>query len=155
MPHLVDGTVVAPIRSNLEIAGWALARKGIETIEIAIDGHRVTNARTGIRRIDVQRAFPMWDGALTAGFSTMLPHRSLTSGRHSVTITAQDKVGHTTKTEFRITVEDAPDADGPWALRRKMPLAEVDLLSRAHYSEASTKPLFAVILVVPDGKSSN
>jgi len=150
LPQLIDGAVVAPIRGNLEIAGWALARKGVDSIDISIDGVRVKTVSSGIRRIDVQRALPTWDGALTAGFATLLPYRSMLRGPHNVSITVRDTVGQTATSDFRLVVEDAPDAEGPWALRRKMALAEVDLFSRP-FLNIRNRPSFAVVLVMKPG----
>ena len=150
LPQLIGGAVVTPIRSNLEIAGWGLARRGMASIEIAIDGERVTSAYTGIRRLDVQRAFPDWDGALTAGFSALLPHRTLPKGRHTVAIALRDLAGQEARAEFRIEVEDAPDADGPWSLRRRMTPAEIDLLARPMLG-AGRQPSFVVVLPLPFG----
>lgn len=150
LPPLIGGAVVTPIRSNLEIAGWGLARRGMASIEIAIDGERVTSAYTGIRRRDVQRAFPDWDGALTAGFSALLPHRVLPKGRHTVAIALRDQAGQTARTEFRIEVEDAPDADGPWSLRRRMTPAEIDLAARSMLGTGQ-RPSFILVLPLPFG----
>jgi O-antigen biosynthesis protein len=130
LPKIIDGKVVAPIRGNLEIAGWALAREGVDRVDILIDRQRLASVHTGIARPDVQTAFSGWEGALTAGFSSILPNRSMRSGEHVVTVALYDKAGQATESEFRIAVEEAPDADGPWALRRRMSPVEIDLLSR-------------------------
>jgi ADP-heptose:LPS heptosyltransferase/GT2 family glycosyltransferase len=150
LPKLIGGRVVAPIRGNLEIVGWALAHGGPATIDIAIDGERIKSAHTGIRRLDVQRAHPDWDGALTAGFSALLPHRSLPSGEHSVSIALRGPAGQTARSEFRIEVEDAPDADGPWALRRRMTSAEINLLSRPLLG-IRHRPSFGIVLPLLSG----
>ncbi len=153
VPKLVDGTVATPIRNNLEIAGWALARRGVTSIDIAIDGERITSAYTGIRRLDVQRAFPNWDGAITAGFSALLPHRTLPKGQHTIGIALRDRSGEVSRSEFRIEVEDAPDTDGPWSLRRRMSPAEIDLLSRPLLGIAE-RPSFGVLLPLPPGEKA-
>jgi ADP-heptose:LPS heptosyltransferase/GT2 family glycosyltransferase len=150
LPPLIGGAVATPIRSNLEIAGWGLSRRGTVSIDIAIDGERVTSAYTGIRRLDVQRSFPDWDGALTAGFSALLPHRTLPKGPHTVSIVLRDQAGQAARAEFRIEVEDAPDTDGPWSLRRRMTPAEIDLLARPLLG-ASQRPSFVVVLPLPLG----
>ena len=150
LPRLVGGTVVAPIRGNLEVVGWALARQGVASINIAIDGQQIKSVYTGIRRIDVQRAFPSWDGALTAGFSALVPHRTLPKGTHTVSISLHDQTGQVARAEFRIDVEDAPDADGPWSLRRRMTPAEIDVLSRPLVG-ISQRPSFGVVLPLPLG----
>lgn len=150
VPTLVDGTVATPVRGNLEIAGWALARRGVAAIDIAIDGVRMQSATTGIRRPDVQRAHPDWDETLTAGFTALLPKRSLPKGRHSVSIALRDQAGRMAHLEFRVEVEDAPDTDGPWALRRRMTLAEIELQARPLLG-ITQQPSFALVLPLPRG----
>ncbi len=150
LPKLVDGAVATPIRSNLDIAGWALARRGVASIDISIDGERIKSAYTGIRRLDVQRAFPNWEGAITAGFSALLPHRTLPKGQHTITIALRDQSGEAARSEFRIEVEDAPDGVGPWSLRRRMSPGEIDLLSRPLLG-MSQRPSFGVVLPLMQG----
>ena len=59
-PALVGGVMEMPLRGNLEIGGWALARAGVAAIEIAIDGVPMANADYGVRRLDIQASFPNW-----------------------------------------------------------------------------------------------
>ena len=146
-PHLIGGAAEAPVRGNLEIGGWALAKAGVAAIEIAIDGTAVVRADYGLRRLDVQAAFPDWDDALASGFQASLPHRMLPKGAHRVLVTLRDKSGGTTSTEFAITVEELTDAPGPWALRRKMGAAEKDLYRRL-LEHRGRPPIFAVMLRV-------
>ena len=150
LPQIVDGRVVTPIRSNLEIVGWALCRDGQPTLEIAIAGQSLKSFSTGIHRSDVKRAFPDRKGALTAGFSALLPHRSLPKGQHSVAVLVRDQSGHSTRSEFWIDVEEAPDAGGPWALRRRMTPAEITILGRP-LEGAPQQPVFGVLLPLPSG----
>ncbi len=149
LPPLIGGLLGAPVRGDLEIVGWALARREAASIDIGIDGEHVISANTGIRRPDVQRAFPDRSDALTAGFSAILPHRSLPKGRHLVSVALRDKAGQTSRTEFRIEVEEAPDADGPWELRRRMTQAEINVLGRP-LAAAVHPPSFGILLPVAD-----
>ena len=110
-----------------EITGWALARARVAAVEIAIAGQSVAVADHGLRRLDIRAAFPDWEGSLGSGFSAVLPHRILPSGTHTVTVTLRDNGGGTLGTEFRIDVEELPEATGPWSLRRRMPHGEADL----------------------------
>ena len=148
LPRVVDGKVVEPVRGNLEIVGWALARTGAATLEIELDGNRLKSVSTGIRRIDVQRAFPSWEGALTAGFSALVPHHSLPKGPHVVAVSLRDQKGQVARSEFRIDVEDAPDVEGPWALRTRMTAAEVNTLSQP-FATRHERPTFTVVLSAP------
>jgi len=145
LPLLVGGGLAAPVRGSLEIIGWALARHGIASIDVAIDGLRMKSVHTGIRRTDVQRAFPGWEGALTAGFSALLPQHSLPKGQHTVLVSLLDQTGKLARSEFRIEVEDVPDAGGPWALRRRMAPAEIDVRSRPLLGRGD-RPSFGILL---------
>jgi ADP-heptose:LPS heptosyltransferase/GT2 family glycosyltransferase len=146
-PYLIGGAAEAPVRGNLEISGWALAKAGVAVIEIAIDGTAVVRADYGLRRLDIQAAFPDWDDALASGYQVLLPHRILPNGAHRVLVTLRDKSGGTTSTEFAITVEELTDLPGPWALRRKMGQAEIDLYRRI-LEHRGRQPMFAVMLPV-------
>src|SRR5439155_14511885 len=74
-PRLIDGAVEAPVRGNLEITGWALAKAGVGAIEISVDGKPIALADYGLRRLDIRANFPDWNGALTSGYQALLPHR--------------------------------------------------------------------------------
>ncbi len=146
-PHLIAGSVETPIRGNLEISGWALARAGVAAIAIAIDGAPIALADYGLRRLDIRAAFPDWNDALTSGYQALLPHRILPKGSHTVSVALRDKVGRTTSAEFAIAVEELADAPGPWALRRKIGQAEIDLYRRI-LERCGRHPMFAIMLRV-------
>ncbi len=148
IPQLVAGAVANPVRGNLEIAGWAVARNGVGSIEIAVDGEPLTKAFTGVRRLDVYAQFGDWPGALTSGFTALLSHRSLPIGSHVLSVTLRDEAGNAIATEFSIDVEEAPETIGPWSLRDKTVLAENDLNGRI-LAGLDWKPRFWVALAVP------
>ncbi len=152
-PNLIGRSADAPVRGNLEIAGWALARAGVAAIEIAIDGIPTALADYGLRRLDIQAAYPDWDGAVASGYQALLPHRILPKGGHTVSVTLRDKAGRTTSTNFGIAVEELADVSGPWALRRKMGQAEIDLYRRI-LERSGRDPLFAIMLRVKGDKES-
>jgi ADP-heptose:LPS heptosyltransferase/GT2 family glycosyltransferase len=145
VPKCVDGLADTPIHGGLSIAGWALAREGVETVEISLDGQRAAVANYGIRRPDVAAAHANWVGSLHSGYAAHIPARLLTAGRHAVTVTARDGAGGSASLEFAIEVQGLAEDHGPWALRRKMSQAEVnlqlDLLSRLDWH-----PSFQVFL---------
>src|SRR5216683_1295893 len=152
-PHLIGGAAEAPVRGNLEISGWALAREGVAAIDIAIDGAPVARADYGLRRLDIQAAFPGWADALASGYQALLSHRIMPRGAHTVSVTLRDEAGGTTSSEFAIAVEEISDAPGPWALRRKMGQAEIDL-NRRILERCGRHPLFAAMLSVNDDAES-
>ena len=152
-PRLIGGAVEAPLRGNLEISGWALAKAGVAAIEIAIDGSPSTVADYGLRRLDIQAAFPNRADALASGYQALLVHRTLSIGAHLVTVTLRDKTDATTSAEFAVEVEEIADAPGPWALRRKIGQAEIDL-NRRILEGCGCHPMFVVVLTVHGDEAS-
>ncbi len=144
-PYLIGGSIEAPVRGNLEISGWALAREGVAAIEIAVDDTPIALADYGLRRLDIAAAFPDWADALASGYQALLPHRLLPNGSHTVSLTLRDKADGTTSTRFTIAVEELSDAPGPWALRRKVGQAEIDLYR--HILERSGRHLMFVVML--------
>ena len=148
-PMLLDGAAETPIRGNFEISGWALARDGVAAVEIMVDGTLLTTADYGIRRLDVQSAFPDWDNTLESGFMALVPHRTLRHGPHQVAVVLRDKSGDTVSVDFRIVVEPLPDMSGPWVLRRRMPAAALDL-GRRLLARRQWHPTFEVLIAVSE-----
>ena len=152
-PYLIGDMVDAPVRGNLEIGGWALARAGVAAIEIAIDDTPAALADYGLRRLDMRAVFPDWAGALTSGYRALVPHRILPKGSHTVSVTLRDMAGRTASTRFAIEVEELSEAPGPWSLRRKMGQAEIDL-GRRILERSGRQPMFLVMLPVTDDEES-
>jgi hypothetical protein len=152
-PYLIGGLVDAPVRGNLEIGGWALARAGVEAIEIAIGGTPLALADYGLRRLDLAGVFPDWADALSSGYQASIPHRILPKGSHTVSVTLRDKVGKTASTSFAIEVEELSETPGPWSLRRKMGQAEIDL-DRRILEHSGRQPMFLVMLPIADDEES-
>ncbi|HLY45270.1 MAG TPA: glycosyltransferase family 9 protein [Stellaceae bacterium] len=146
-PEILDRAT--PVRGNLQIGGWAMARAGVAAIEIAIDDTPVAYADHGLRRLDIRTAYPDWDGSLASGFAAVIPHRLLAKGGHRVGVTLRDKGGGAARLEFAIAVEEMADAPGPWSLRREMGRAEVELGLRL-VERAGKHPVFAAVLPVRD-----
>ena len=152
-PQLIDGAAATPVRGNLEIGGWALAKAGVQAVEIAVNGTPLVRADYGLRRLDIRAAFPDWDNSLASGYSAVLPHRMLPVGRHTISVTLLDKAGGTARTEFSLQVEAVAEATGPWSLRRKMPQAEIDLGLRL-LDRQPARASFTVILPLRSGKAA-
>jgi ADP-heptose:LPS heptosyltransferase/GT2 family glycosyltransferase len=154
VPTVIDGAVSMPIRNRLEISGWALAREGVGSIDITLDNDHVLTAHHGIRRIDVQSAFPDWADALASGFTATLPHRMLPKGRHRIGVALRDKAGASTAVEFFVEIEEPPESSGPWSLRRKLPQSEIDLAVHS-LNSCAWHPRFALILPVHENDEPN
>jgi hypothetical protein len=152
-PPLVGGVMAMPLRGNLEISGWALARAGVTAVEIAIDGVPMANADYGVRRLDIQASFPDWKNALGSGFLALVPHRALPLGEHRVSVTLRDKTGKTARLDFGIRVEELSDSTGPWNLRRHMPRAEIDLALRL-LEHRDWQPSFQIAMAIERGAAA-
>jgi ADP-heptose:LPS heptosyltransferase/GT2 family glycosyltransferase len=152
-PYAIGGLVDAPVRGNLEISGWALARAGVAAIEIALDGAPIVLADYGLRRLDVKTVLPDWADALASGYQAVVPHRLLPKGSHTISVTLRDKAGKTASARFAIEVEELSEAPGPWCLRRKMGQAEIDL-GRRILERSGRQPMFLVMLPVEGDEES-
>lgn len=148
-PRSVDGVVKDVVRSSLPVSGWALARHGITDIEIAVDGSNVANTRCTVRRPDVAKAFPDWPNAANSGFGTVIPRKAMPVGERSISVTVRDGRGRSATANFSVTVEEANTGEGPWAIRKKMRQAEIDL-GVGMLEELSWRPEFRWLLICRD-----
>ena len=144
-PVVINGSASKEIISGLSVGGWALARDGIEKIEIFLDGVRVGSAYYGMRREDIAAAFSGWEGALLSGFAFSLPRKALKPGRQTVSIHAIGKVSSEFKTEFFIDVSDGGEQPGPWSLRTKIGTSEL-LVYEHLIQKFETPPHFSIRL---------
>jgi ADP-heptose:LPS heptosyltransferase/GT2 family glycosyltransferase len=151
-PEIIDGAAETPVRGNLQIGGWALARAGVAAIEVAIDGTPIAFADYGVRRLDIRAVFPDRNDSLGSGFTALIPYRVLPKGSRLVTVTLRDKAGKAMVAEFRITVEAVGDTPGPWSLRRSIAPAEIEL-GRNILRRCGRQPLFTVVLPVTGERS--
>jgi len=145
IPRIVDGSAESAVREGLSIVGWSLVSRGAAAVEILLDGQRITEARCGLRRPDVAAAYPKWDGALLSGYAAHIPPKALAVGCHQITVVLQDSNGRVNSIEFQIEVQAVSQGRGPWALRRKMSQAEVELKLRA-LERLRWRPFFQVLL---------
>ena len=147
-PRIRNGAAEAPVTGNLIINGWAMARAGVHFIDIALDGQPLAKARHGIGRMDVAQAFPDRPGAALSGFAAFIPNRALPKGRHTISVRLVDAENRATGDEFTVQIEDLPEGEGPWSLRRKMPQAEIDL-QMGILAALDWQPGFHFVLAMP------
>lgn len=153
IPRLHGSVADAPVHGGLSIVGWGLTTSGVGSVDIALDGVRVTSARCGLRRPDVVVAHPQRPGALLSGYAAHLPPKVLPVGRHQVTVTLLDEAQPVTRVDFEIDVQEASETRGPWNLRRKMTQAEVDM-KMGTLKRLGAAPTFIVALVRSKGTGS-
>lgn len=143
-PQLRDGKATEPVRGFMTLNGWAVSRAGIDSIEVSVDGHPQGTAYYGIRREEVQAAFPDRDALLT-GFAMLIPPQVLKCGRHDVQIVLRDRAGHVEQTTFSVEAEPVAEGPGPWQRRTKIPRSEIDL-QRAILASAGWQPAWTILL---------
>lgn len=127
VPLVVGGRAVNDVTSGLSISGWAIARDGIDRVEVLLDDARVGQAYCGMRRQDLAATFPDWEQALLGGFAYSVPRKLLKTGLHKVGIRVFGKKNSETQTEFAVNVIEGDEKLGPWSLREKMGASEVIL----------------------------
>ncbi len=101
-----EETVLEPIRVSLEepvdnlvhggignLRGWAVATTGVVKVEIYIDGEYMFDAPFGGDRTDVGGQFPDFPDAEQSGFSLAYGYSNLSTGTHTITARAFDKLG--------------------------------------------------------------
>jgi O-antigen biosynthesis protein len=144
-PTVIGGSVAHPVSGRLLIEGWALARSGLERIDILIDGTSVGQAYYGTVRRDVEAAFPDWKDALRSGYIFHCPPNALENGAHVVSLQLKGKSGATFEYEFQISVQKDQEAEDYATIRRRLSQAEKDLY-RDVIERLGTRPTFRILL---------
>jgi ADP-heptose:LPS heptosyltransferase/GT2 family glycosyltransferase len=123
-PVIRDGLAVDPITGRLTIEGWALARGGLDHIEVSLDGTVLGRAHHGMARPDVGEAFPDWEDAARSGFTFHCPARALPDGDHEVTLTTRSQTGDTHEHRFRVAIRKPDDPEALVSIRRHIKRVE-------------------------------
>lgn len=153
-PQHILGEAVAPIAGAMDIVGWAAADRPVNAIELYLNGIHIGRAHHGIRTEGVAAAFPEFLHAMFAGFRFIGPPPQM-AGRHILRIMARDASGLEVATEIAVQSELDATSEGPWSLRRRMPLSEVDLKRRL-LDASDIRPKFGIVLACPsDGEISD
>ena len=143
-PACTDGVAAETVRGFLSVTGWAFCAGGIDRIEVEVDGHAQGLAHHGIRRADLQQAFPDSD-VLRSGFATMIPPPVMQPGEHTVRLRIHSKTGAQETVSFKVQAERAASGPGPWMLRTKLPASEVHL-QHAILAATGAAPQFTLLL---------
>jgi len=152
-PALAGDRAVETIRSSLQVEGWALARDGVEAIDVWIDGENFGTAIHGLRRDDVGLHFPDWEHSRLSGYTLPTRGRALTDGKHLVRVELRSRTGRTKAVEFEISV-NMLSQHKPWMLRRKMPRSEIDLRENM-LSGLGWRPFYGILLAIGEGDSDS
>ena len=107
----------APRSGTIEVRGWALSSLGIERVEVVPGDAPAMEARYGLYRPDLARAFPNVPGADRSGFAATIDTLALADGHHSIMIRAFDKRGQVAETRAPLLVDHVrgfPDDYSRW-----------------------------------------
>jgi hypothetical protein len=85
----------ANLSGVVDVAGWALDDRGIEKVEVLVDGHIVGTARYGHARPDVARANPIISNGNNFGYIYSLDTRRFPNGIHTLEVLITDTSGNT------------------------------------------------------------
>ncbi|HVX67364.1 MAG TPA: glycosyltransferase family 2 protein, partial [Bryobacteraceae bacterium] len=144
--HLSVDEVVQDPRSagGLYLRGWALARSGIDRVEVAVDGAAPVLARTGPPRPDVSAAFPRIAAADRAGFeATVCGPAPTAGGGRLLSVRGVSRSGKSREAVHRFDPRRTPYDCWIAEFERRDPLL-VPLRLRA----LSTVPLISIVVPV-------
>lgn len=145
-PVLANGAAVDIIRGSLFVDGHAAAADGIAAVTIDVDGQYVRVTRHAVTAARVVAALSGEEKGEVSRFAAMVPAWALANGPHRIKVALETGGGGRTASEFSITVDHATAEEGP-ALRRKMPLAEIQLARRI-LSGLAWRPNFGILIGV-------
>ncbi|MBI3649677.1 MAG: putative Ig domain-containing protein [Acidobacteria bacterium] len=76
--------------------GWALDNIGVVSIEVLVDGQKITDATYGIARPDIAVVWATFPNAANAGFKFSFDTTPLTNGEHRLAVRVLDLQGNAT-----------------------------------------------------------
>ena len=148
-PRIHAGVAQTPVTDRLTIEGWALARSGIKSIEILIDGQAFGLAKYGTARRDVAESFPSWNNAIRSGFFFTCPPRKLIPGPHTIRVIVHANDGGSHVIEFRADVKNPLNKDRNYedqtTIRRRISPVEADVYQDI-LTRLAWQPSFRLVL---------
>ncbi len=125
------------------IRGWVVGSRGINRVELYIDGAYESNIPVGGRRTDVGNDYPTYPNSADSGFSMAFNYSEKVAGTHSILVRAFDQ-DNASKEETRLFV----------VTRFDNPYANNASLNDANVAESNGKTIVINGMTV-DGKSYN
>jgi hypothetical protein len=110
---LAKGYIDSPLNGSsvigeINVNGWFLDASGVSRIEVLIDGKSMGEAKYGISRTDVSKAFPEYQNA-NSGYQLTLNTKNLTNGQHKLVVRETGKNGTTKELErLLVNVQNLP-----------------------------------------------
>ena len=154
VPKIVSNRAVQVVRDSLRVEGWATAPEGVHSVVVSVDGIVCGSAKYGLRREDVGKMYPDWDGSHLSGYAIASPRRFtgpqvLAAGDHLVRVELCTRTGRAKGVEFFIEATDPTEENSPWSLRRKIARSEIDLTDNI-LSGLGWHPQFGIVIGIAD-----
>jgi GT2 family glycosyltransferase len=135
--HPILGRVESPSRAPglitdtlLPIAGWAMSRAGIRSVETYVDGQRLGEVIYGESRPDAVALFPEFAGQEECGFVGTIPVGELADGPHELEIRIIANDGKTAPIATSFEIDAAAFATGRVLMKLDRPSAGTRLTRR-------------------------
>jgi N-acetylmuramoyl-L-alanine amidase len=96
-----NGTTVT---GRVPVGGWALSEDTVESVGVYLDRRYLLDAQLGNVRPDVQKAYPRFREAGTAGWTAVLDLTNVAAGPHTIQAQIRSKTGGMTTFEHGVTV---------------------------------------------------
>jgi len=149
-PQLSGDNQAPVMQGAMTIAGWAVSRAGIASVDIYSGDTHLGAAYLGMRREDIAAAFPDYPGSLLAGYALVMPPGALQSGEHQIRITARDHDQQAISRSFALRVEEDFELPNGLGIASRVSAPEAELAALL-LSKHDYWPGFRIIIVAIDG----
>ena len=97
------------------IRGWVVMSRGIDRVELYIDGQYDGNIPVGGKRLDVGATYPSYPNSANSGFSMAFNYSEKAAGSHNIRVRAIDADGAAQEqmVEFQVARFDNPFVADP------------------------------------------
>jgi hypothetical protein len=101
------------VSGTVTVSGWAVDNASvvgtaISNVQVKVDGAVLGTATYGISRPDVCAAYPGRPGCPNVGYSYSLDTSTLSTGSHTITVTATDSDGAPDTGSMSVTISVTP-----------------------------------------------
>ena len=148
-PTIRGAQAIEPITGAITVAGWAVARHGLKTVQLFLGSMLLGQARVGSRRPDIAAMYSDWPDSLISGFGLFVPAGMIKNGAQQLSVVLTDNRGVRRTSHIQVDVQKTAAGEGDRPLRRKLPVVESDINLRI-LSGAGVAPQFDILMTVDD-----
>lgn len=151
LPASVEGAAVEVVKDRLVVVGWALAKHEVDAVNVYLGEFWLGRAYFGMRRQDIEKAFPEWPNSLLCGYALTVPVKMLRDGVHHLRVVLTDKRGGRHEAVLEATVAKQDTSDALWPIKSKVSFAETSILRR-QLEARNYKPTISLLIPIDDRK---